>query len=83
MFGANYAQDFGAANVAVSAGYGIFTEGGTSDNEPEAYSLGIVVGFSGFSFGASYAESDESADAVTLKATILVLLIRLVRSASA
>lgn len=55
--GANYSAKFGDASVKVSAGYETGSvAGNSSSGDPEMWSLGLNVGFSGFTVGASYAD---------------------------
>ena len=60
MFGANYVNNFGGFDVAVSGGYGTFLDSPAGSNEPEAYSAGITLGYAGFGIGASWARFDDS-----------------------
>jgi predicted porin len=59
--GANFKGDFAGASVGVSGGYGKFLSSASgSSSEPEAWNVGLTVGFGGFSVGASYADADEN-----------------------
>jgi aromatic ring-cleaving dioxygenase len=59
MFGANYVNNFGGFDVAVSGGYGTFLNSPSGSDEPEAYSAGITLGYAGFGVGASWARFDD------------------------
>lgn len=57
--GLKYSGKFGGASVAVSGGYETGeVVGGGSNVDPEIWSLGLNVGFGGFTVGASYADSE-------------------------
>jgi hypothetical protein len=60
MVGANYMRDFGDARVVLSGGYGTFLESEDGDDEPMANSAGLIVGYKGFSAGASFASAEDS-----------------------
>jgi predicted porin len=58
---ANYSGSFGGVDVDASARYGTATAtapGGAPTTDPEIWGGGISLGFSGFTFGGSYAEQD-------------------------
>jgi predicted porin len=60
--GLKYSGKFGDASVKVSGGYETGdVVGGGSNVDPEVWSLGLNVGFSGFTVGASYADSENYA----------------------
>ncbi|MEM7211007.1 MAG: porin [Pseudomonadota bacterium] len=59
--GANYVNDFGGVNVAVSARYGIATIVGGGD--PTVLGFGANIGFGGFTIGGSWAEQNDSGNA--------------------
>ena len=58
---ANYVNDFGGVNVAVSARWGIATIEGAND-EPTVLGFGANVGFGGVTLGGSWAEQNGSAN---------------------
>lgn len=55
---ANFVRDFDNFNIAVSGGYGTFTEGASTADDPSAWSGGLKVGFGGFTIGGAYAGSE-------------------------
>ena len=60
--GANYVNDFGGVNVAVSARWGIGTQengAGVASTNPTALAFGANVGFGGFTIGGSWAEMND------------------------
>ncbi|MFO7483492.1 porin [Oceanibaculum nanhaiense] len=59
--GLKYSGKFGGASLAVSGGYETGDTVGVSNADPEVWSLGLNVGFGGFTVGASYAESENYA----------------------
>ncbi|WP_430437590.1 porin [Oceanibaculum nanhaiense] len=57
--GLKYSGKFGGASLAISGGYETGeVVGGGSNVDPEIWSLGLNVGFGGFTVGASYADSE-------------------------
>lgn len=58
--GANYVNDFGGVNVAVSGRWGIANDEGAGD--PTVLGFGANVGFGGFTLGGSWAEQNDSGD---------------------
>ena len=57
--GLNFKRDFdGDFDLAMSLGYGAFTDGVADQDDPTAFSAGIKLGFGGFSLGGSYATSE-------------------------
>ena len=57
---AKYSGSFGGVDLDGSARYGIASAPGGAD-DPEVWGAGLSLGFSGFSFGGSYAEQDGTA----------------------
>jgi predicted porin len=56
--GANFKGEFGGAAVGLSAGYGSIDNADSGADDPEAYNLGLTIGFGGFGAGVSYAKSE-------------------------
>ncbi|KRS12214.1 hypothetical protein XM53_12410 [Roseovarius atlanticus] len=55
--GVNYTQSFGTTDLTLAARWGTGDNQGVG-GDPETWGLGFQVGFSGFTFGAAYAEND-------------------------
>lgn len=66
-FGANYVQSFGEVDVALAAGYlrAEKPDGVTGIDTAEGYSVGGNIGYAGFTFGASYADTQGNGSAGT------------------
>ena len=62
--GANYVESFGGFDLAVAAGYNFASDDTGGMDDPEQYSAGINIGFSGFTIGGSVGieESDRATD---------------------
>lgn len=61
--GASFNHDFdGDFNIAMSLGYGAFTDGPAGQDDPNAFSAGLTVGFGGFSIGGSYGMTEGTSD---------------------
>lgn len=61
--GANYVNDFGGVNVALSARWGVATQengAGVASTSPETLGFGANVGFGGFTIGGSWAEQNDA-----------------------
>ena len=62
--GLNYVESFNGVDVAVAGGYGLAQApdafGAVDIEDMQLYSLGLNVGFSGFTVGGSYAGQDDS-----------------------
>jgi outer membrane protein OmpU len=56
--GANYVQSFGDMDVALSGRWGIANDNSGAD--PQVWSVGANIGFSGFTIGGSYGEQNGS-----------------------
>ncbi|MGK7652291.1 porin [Roseovarius sp. B08] len=54
--GVNYSQSFGTTDITLAARWGTGDLQGAG-SDPETWGVGFQVGFSGFTFGASYAEN--------------------------
>ncbi len=61
--GVNYSQSFGTTDVTLAARWGTGDSNVAGVSDPETWGVGFQVGFSGFTFGASYAENDNGAAA--------------------
>lgn len=61
-FGANYQGEFGGFKLGASGGYGTFLNAPSGQDEPEAWNVGLTVGFAGFEVGGSYAEASDNAN---------------------
>lgn len=59
--GVNYSQSFGTTDITVAARWGTGDSNVAGISDPETWGIGFQVGFSGFTFGASYAENDNGA----------------------
>lgn len=66
-FGVNYVQTLGEVDVAVAAGYlrGEKPKGSTGIDTAQGYSLGANIGYAGFTFGASFADTKGNGSAGT------------------
>jgi predicted porin len=60
--GANYVATLGGVDVAVAGGYGRWNAVQSGVDDPEVWNVGLNVGFSGFTVGASYASEEGSSD---------------------
>jgi predicted porin len=58
--GANYVATLGGVDVAVAGGYGRWENDASGGDDPEVWNVGLNVGFSGFTVGASYASEEGS-----------------------
>jgi predicted porin len=58
--GLNFKGDFAGASVGASAGYGTFLNAPSGADEPQAYNLGVTVGFGGFEVGGSWAKAEDN-----------------------
>ncbi len=62
--GANYVNDFGGVNVAVSARWGIASQeaavAGQAGNDPTVLGFGANIGFGGVTLGGSWSEQNDS-----------------------
>ncbi len=56
--GVNYTQSFGSTDISLAARWGVGDSQTAGVSDPETWGVGFQVGFSGFTFGASYAEND-------------------------
>lgn len=56
--GVNYSQSFGTTDITLAARWGTGDNQAAGVSDPETWGVGFQVGFSGFTFGASYAEND-------------------------
>lgn len=56
--GLKYSGKFGGASLAVSGGYETGDVVGAGGQDPEIWSVGLNVGFGGFTVGAAYADSE-------------------------
>lgn len=56
--GVNYSQSFGTTDITLAARWGTGDAQAAGVSDPETWGVGFQVGFSGFTFGASYAEND-------------------------
>ncbi len=59
-FAANYGGTFGGVDINASARYGTASAPGAG-TDPEVWGAGLNIGFSGFTFGGSFAEQDGTA----------------------
>ncbi|MGK7754441.1 MULTISPECIES: porin [unclassified Roseovarius] len=59
--GVNYSQSFGTTDITLAARWGTGDSQVAGVSDPETWGVGFQVGFSGFTFGASYAENDNGA----------------------
>jgi predicted porin len=55
--GANFVESFNGFDVAVAGGYSQW-EAGTGASDPSSWSVGVNLGFSGFTVGGSYAHAE-------------------------
>jgi outer membrane protein OmpU len=61
MGSVNFNRKFGSTTVKASVGYGAVTDGPAgSGSDPSALNVGLVLGFGGFGFGASYAQFEDT-----------------------
>ncbi|MEM9783940.1 MAG: porin [Pseudomonadota bacterium] len=58
-FGANFVQNFGGFDVAVSGFYSFAQAQQAGDEDPEIYGFGVNVGFAGFTVGGSWGEGND------------------------
>lgn len=61
--GANYVNDFGGVNLALSARWGVGTQengAGVASTNPTALAFGANIGYGGFTIGGSWAESNDA-----------------------
>ncbi|QFT93652.1 hypothetical protein FIU86_12430 [Roseovarius sp. THAF9] len=56
--GVNYSQSFGTTDITLAARWGTGDAQAVGVSDPETWGVGFQVGFSGFTFGASYAENN-------------------------
>ena len=56
---ANYSGSFGGVDIDASARYGTSSAPGVAP-DPEVWGAGLAIGFSGFTFGGSFAEQDDA-----------------------
>ncbi|QFT96432.1 hypothetical protein FIU85_03880 [Roseovarius sp. THAF8] len=56
--GVNYSQSFGTTDITLAARWGTGDAQAAGVSDPETWGVGFQVGFSGFTFGAAYAEND-------------------------
>ncbi|MFN3208299.1 MAG: porin [Roseovarius sp.] len=56
--GVNYSQSFGTTDITLAARWGTGDSQVAGVSDPETWGVGFQVGFSGFTFGAAYAEND-------------------------
>ncbi|WP_428515759.1 porin [Roseovarius sp.] len=58
--GVNYSQSFGTTDITLAARWGTGDSKVAGTSDPETWGVGFQVGFSGFTFGAAYAENDNA-----------------------
>lgn len=58
--GLNFKGDFAGVSIGASGGYGTFLNAPSGSDEPEAYNVGLTLGYAGFEVGGSWAKAKDN-----------------------
>lgn len=63
--GLNFVESFNGIDVAVAGGYGRWEDVAGTTDDPEAWNVGLNIGFAGFTVGGSYAQANNDGTSVS------------------